>query len=110
MREPGGAFRETPAVPSGEEGLHENERLLGVNRPPLVAALHEASGGAGALVVPVGSGGVDSGVLHWDGKAWTRETIELPATVQRTVRSDRARRELAGQCLAAGAPLIGIPD
>ncbi len=79
VREPGGAFKETPAVPGGEEGLHENERLLGVNRPPLVAALNEASGAAGALVVPVASNGVDSGVLHWDGKSWTRETIEIPA-------------------------------
>ena len=79
VREPGGAFRETPAVPIGEEGLHENERLLGVNRPPLLAALHESGGGAGVLVAPVAAGGVDSGVLHWDGKSWTREAIEVPA-------------------------------
>ncbi len=80
-RNPGGPFRETEPVPSAGEGalLGEGESLFAVNRAPMVAALDEGSH-AGALVVPVNeSGGVDRGVLHWDGSTWTREPIEIPA-------------------------------
>jgi hypothetical protein len=81
VRNPGGSFQETAPVPEeGEEPpLQSGESLFGADRPPLVAALDEAAGQAGALVVPVDeSGGVDDGVLHWDGHAWTREPIEVP--------------------------------
>jgi hypothetical protein len=76
-----GAFSETAQVASGGEEalLHEGEHLFGINRAPMVAALDEAGGHAGALVVPVNEGGeVDSAVLHWDGSKWTREPIEIP--------------------------------
>ena len=78
VRKPGGAFQETTPVPSGEEGLAEGERLFGVNRAPMIAALDEEGGGAGALVAPVSDHGLDTGVLHWDGSSWTREPIEIP--------------------------------
>lgn len=79
VRNPGGAFQEA-TVPSGGEGLQEGETLFGGNRAPMVAALEEAGGSAGALVVPVNAGGVDSVVLHRDGSGnWTREPIEVPA-------------------------------
>ena len=81
VRDPGGPFRETPPVPAGGEEalLHEGESLFGINRAPMVAALDEGGGHAGALVVPVNEAShVDRGVLHWDGSAWTREQIEIP--------------------------------
>jgi hypothetical protein len=81
VREPGafgGAFKETAPVPAGL--LPAGESLFGLNRAPMVAALEEPGGRAGALVVPVGEAeGIDSGVLHWDGSNWTREPIEIPA-------------------------------
>jgi hypothetical protein len=81
VRNPGGAFQETAALPiTGEAALGKGERLLGVNRAPMIAALEEASGHAGALVVPVNeehNSGEDR-VLHWDGETWTSETIEVP--------------------------------
>ncbi|HTB71304.1 MAG TPA: hypothetical protein VK707_10010 [Solirubrobacteraceae bacterium] len=80
VRSPGGAFQETKPVPEeGEVTLHEGEHLFGANRAPLLVALDE-SGRAGALVVPVAAagGGEESGVLHWNGEAWSRESIELP--------------------------------
>jgi hypothetical protein len=78
VREPGEAFKESGPLPTGL--LKEGESLFGLNQAPMVAALEEADGHAGALVVPVDEGGsVDTGVLHWDGEAWTREPIEIPA-------------------------------
>jgi hypothetical protein len=79
-RDPGGVFRETVAVPEeGEDGLRPGEVLFGSNRAPLLAALDE-SGHAGALVVPVDGAAPASedGVLHFNGKEWSREPIELP--------------------------------
>jgi hypothetical protein len=81
VRSPGDSFRETPAVPGeGEAPLLEPGKSLfaEAGRAPLFAPLDETGGGAGALIVPVG-GLVDPAVLHWDGKAWTREPIEIPA-------------------------------
>ncbi len=79
VRDPGGAFRETPA-PAGEAALQAGECLFGANRAPLVAALDEGEGRAGALVVPVQeSSSVEDSVLHWDGSTWTREPILVPA-------------------------------
>jgi hypothetical protein len=84
-RDPGGSFKETAPVPeSGEAALEPNELMLGVNRPPILAALDEPNtegGGvhAGALVVPVNEeSGEEHRVLHWNGESWTSETIEVP--------------------------------
>jgi hypothetical protein len=79
VRDRGGAFTETEPAP--EALLSSGEQLFSPSRAPLLAAVDEG-GHAGAFVVPVrgSSTGVEDGVLHWDGKAWTRETIEdLPA-------------------------------
>jgi hypothetical protein len=78
VRNPGGAFTETAPVPTEGEGalLAEGQQLFSATRAPLVAALDESNGKAGALVAPVG--GLEDGVLHWNGETWTRETIELP--------------------------------
>jgi hypothetical protein len=81
VRNPGGAFQATAPLPSeGEAALDKGERLLGINRAPMLAALDEAEGHAGALIVPVNeeASGEDR-VLHWDGKTWTSEPIEIPA-------------------------------
>ena len=77
VRDPGGAFAEV-AVPEGGEGLQTGESLFGLNSPPLLAALAEPGGKAGALVAPVGPP-AQNVVLHWDGTEWHREAIELPA-------------------------------
>jgi hypothetical protein len=82
VRNPGGSFTETAALPAeGEAALAQGERLFGVNRAPMIAAIEEAGGKAGALVAPVneGEGGEDR-VLHWDGERWTSEPIEIPAS------------------------------
>jgi hypothetical protein len=81
VRNPGGAFQETAALPTaGEVALGKGERLLGVERAPMLAALEEANGHTGALVVPVNEEHNDSEdrVLHWNGEAWTSEAIEVP--------------------------------
>ncbi len=76
MRSPAGAFEETAQAPPPLEG----DVLVGNARAPLVAPLDETNGKAGALLVPVTEGaGAENTVLHWDGKQWTREAIELPA-------------------------------
>jgi hypothetical protein len=85
VRDPAGSFREAPPVPSEGEGAllsPSQEALFSRSRAPLIAALDE-QGHAGALVVPVNKGesGVEeSGVLHWDGRDWSREQIEVPET------------------------------
>ena len=87
---PGDAFVATAPVPvegeelpKGEEPLlKKDEALYGSKRAPLIAALQEEGGGAGALVAPVDTApgaGVESQVLHWDGTRWQREPIEIPA-------------------------------
>ena len=86
-RDPGGAFKEVAGplpeaeAPAGEAGLQSGEKLFGSNQAPMVAALEEGGGHAGALVVPVDEGGeqIESSVLHWDGENWSREQIEVPA-------------------------------
>jgi len=85
VRDPGGDFREVPPVHEEGEGalIGPGESLFSRTRAPLVAALDEGEGRGGALVVPVNSheSGVDEdGVLHWDGRKWTREQIEVPPT------------------------------
>lgn len=81
VRDPGGPFRETAPLPtSGEVALAKGEQLLGTRDAPLVAALEEADGKAGALIVPVDEEDQrDKRVLHWDGEAWSSEPIEVPA-------------------------------
>jgi hypothetical protein len=78
VRNPGGAFQETTPVPTEGEGalLGEEESLFSGTRAPLLVALDEGGGHAGAFVVPVN--GSEDGVLHWNGKQWTREPIEVP--------------------------------
>lgn len=90
VRDPGGSFTETAPVPSGTSPplLKEGETLFAAHRAPLIAPLDEASGHAGALVVPVVEEGsdVEDGVLHWDGKQWTREQIAIPAASSSSFR------------------------
>ncbi|MGP0101082.1 MAG: hypothetical protein ACLPUT_05595 [Solirubrobacteraceae bacterium] len=75
-RAPGGAFVETSPV-----ALESEEALFTSSRAPLLAALDEPGGAAGALVVPVSTGKaeVEGRVLHWNGSGWTSEPIEIPA-------------------------------
>lgn len=80
VREPGKPFAEVP-LPAGEEALFDpkSESIDPTTREPLVAALHEGDGAAGALVVPVNEKSeeeVESQVLHWDGHEWQKEQIE----------------------------------
>jgi hypothetical protein len=75
VRSPGGAFQETVQAPA----LSEGEELFSSERAPLIAPLDEGDGQAGALLVPTAKEGIESSVLHWDGKQWTREAIEIPA-------------------------------
>jgi hypothetical protein len=84
VRNPGEAFQET-APPEGTEALHEGEALFGIDRAPMLAALEEPAGHGftqvhvGALVVPVDeSKGGEDRVLHWNGKTWSSEPIEIP--------------------------------
>ena len=80
VRNPGGSFQETGALPSsGETALQSGEELFGNERAPLIAPLDEG-GHAGALVVPVEehAAGVEKRVLHWNGNEWSSEAIEIP--------------------------------
>ncbi len=86
VRSPGGAFSETARITKGKneaEGgealLGEHEELFGTHRAPLIAALDEEGGSAGALIAPAVLGeGVEHQVLHWDGHEWTSEPIAIP--------------------------------
>lgn len=84
VRDPHGSFEETEPLPeTGEAALTGAEQLLGRERAPLVAAIEETgeqAGHAGALVVPVDETepGHENRVLHWNGKKWTSEPIEVP--------------------------------
>ena len=87
VRRSGGAFVATKPVPTegqplgaGEEPLLKAGEALFGERTPLLAPLEEADGEAGALLAPVREGaGVESQVLHWDGRSWTSEPIAIPA-------------------------------
>jgi hypothetical protein len=83
VRAPGKPFAETAVEPEpGEPPLEAGEELFGHASAPLVAALDEGGGAAGALVVPANTSEEKSqtAVLHWEGghTRWSRETIELP--------------------------------
>jgi hypothetical protein len=97
VRDPGGAFKEVPEAPAGEAALQSGEQLFGASQAPMVAALDEGGGHAGALVVPVDEGGerTESSVLHWNGEQWTREQIEVPAA---------SSKEFTVIALAASSP------
>ncbi len=84
VRNPAGAFQEPAEAPP----LQEGEVLFGGSRAPLLAPLDEGEGRAGALLVPVQEApqGIESAVLHWDGKHWTREGIEVPAASSASFR------------------------
>ncbi|HYM46606.1 MAG TPA: hypothetical protein VES65_10685, partial [Solirubrobacteraceae bacterium] len=95
VRKADGAFVETARVPAegetlgkGEEPLlKKGEVLFGTHRAPLIAALDEEGGEAGALLVPVDPGsGVERQVLHWDGSKWTSEPIAIPAKSEEDLR------------------------
>ena len=96
VRKPSGGFAETAHVPSeGEDPepaeplLGKGQRLFGTNRAPMIAPLQEASGEAGALVVPVSEGSdetVEKQVLHWSGQRWSSEPIEIPANSKEDFR------------------------
>ncbi len=83
---PANPFQQTAAVPA--EDLSGEESPFGARRAPLIAPLEESPTQAGALIVPVNEhgAGVESGVLHWDGNAWTREPIEIPAASETDFR------------------------
>jgi hypothetical protein len=103
VRDPGGAFKEAPGplpegeAPVGEAALQSGEQLFGANQAPMVAALDEEGGHAGAFVVPVDEGGerIEGSVLHWDGEHWSREQIEVPAA---------SNKEFTVLALAASSP------
>lgn len=63
------------AVPGG---LAADEQLYRADRQ-VALAVREPSGRAGALIGVTSTGDVEDTVLHWDGSAWLREPIEVPA-------------------------------
>lgn len=103
VRKPGGPFEATAPVPSEEAEpappeplLAKEQRLFGLDRAPMIAALEEPGGQAGALVAPVSEGSaVEHQILHWDGAHWSAEPIAIPA------KSAESFRVLA---LAASSP------
>ncbi|HWY17510.1 MAG TPA: hypothetical protein VNY27_02235 [Solirubrobacteraceae bacterium] len=103
VRKPHSAFQQTAPVPTEGEVkageaplLKAGEALFAAGRAPLIAALDEAGGEAGALVVPMYEHeGVEGGVLHWDGERWTRESIEIPAA---------SREDFRVLAIGAGSP------
>ncbi len=81
VRDPGGPLRLAPD-PGGL--LLPGEKLFAPGPGPLVAPSDEAGGHTGAFVVPVAEGldeaktpRVQTGVLYFDGTAWSREDICL---------------------------------
>lgn len=84
VRDPAGAFQEPAEAPP----LQEGEALFSSSRAPLLAPLDEGEGKAGALIVPVEEApqGIEHAVLHWDGRHWTREAIEVPAASSTSFR------------------------
>jgi hypothetical protein len=79
VRDPGGQFRAVePAA-----GILEGEAQLfqyttaGASSWVKLAAVDEPGGGTGAFVVPTPGGRTITGILHYDGSAWSREPICL---------------------------------
>src|SRR5262249_25461317 len=73
IRDPGGRFRAAPepgvALLPGEELFSEGTGGI------LFVPVEEAGGAVGAFAVPKKAGGPQTGGLHFDGTAWTREPI-----------------------------------
>jgi hypothetical protein len=98
-----------PAAEGGEGGeggkqpeasaarLKVGEELWSTGRAPLVAALEESDGEAGALVAPVigAEAGVEKQVLHWDAHEWASEPIDVP---------ERSASEFRVLAIAASSP------
>jgi len=82
--DPGGSWRVLPAPPATvllpADGERPAEALAGDLGEGRVAnaAFDEANGRTGLFFAPVGRSIVD-GVLHFDGGAWTREPVKIPA-------------------------------
>ena len=98
-------------APAGEAGLKPGEELFGSSQAPMVAALDEEGGQAGALVVP---GERTRRRDRGQRAALGRRALEpradrSPRREQRTVHRPRAGRELAERRLAARAALLQIP-
>ncbi len=116
VRNPGGTFQEAALPESGEAALGSEESLFSTSRSPLLAALDEG-GHAGAFVVPVSraAAGSEDSVLHWDGKAWAREPIEMPGgsevpagfRVLAIAASSPENAWLLAQ-LSSGSPSVGL--
>lgn len=72
----------TQAAPAPEPALRAGESLYGTTAGSGVLDVAvEERGRTGVLLVPaVGNGGVQTGVLHYDGTAWSREPICLGTT------------------------------
>ncbi len=88
VRDPGGRLRLAPAPPEThtESLLAPGESLLPPSSPVVpYAAVEEGAQHTGVLIAPYHDGGTQSssgqpesqpGVLHYDGKEWTRENVE----------------------------------
>jgi hypothetical protein len=91
----------TPPSSEGEGALLKpGESLFRESRAPMLAALDEGEGRAGALVVPVNEKkeALEDGVLHWDGAGhWTREPIEL-------LHASEENKEFRVLAIAASSP------
>lgn len=75
VHDPGGA----PAAPLPDPAdpvLLTGERLLRNNGAALAAVDEQ---GATGVFAPAYGAAVDAAILHWDGQAWTREPIDVPA-------------------------------
>ncbi len=76
-RDPGGAFQALPAPPP--DVLAPGEALAAERGAGAIAlAADDAGERTGVWIAPRGLA-VEDGVVHWDGDAWTREPVELPA-------------------------------
>ncbi len=85
VRSPGQeTFTEAASESAKEPPLEPGQTLFDsdARRAPMVAALEEGGGSAGALVVPVATASSveETSVLYWSGTthAWTAESIEVP--------------------------------
>src|SRR5262249_18272421 len=84
VRDPGGRFRALPDPPAGllaaAVGTTPAEQLAldsgtGTVADPAYDAAGGHTGGFAAARGPT----VETGILHWDGTHWTRETVDVPA-------------------------------
>jgi hypothetical protein len=77
VRDPGGRFQIVPAPPTGVlasgEAIAEDN---GLGRAPVTA--FDGGSGTELFIAAIGPSG-DDAVLHWDGAAWSRELVQLPA-------------------------------